>query len=220
MFPFLGLATSLIGGLGSLFGNKGTDFMKEGWDKMNSLYKDVNDPFFNNMSMNLAGYFAKGGGYTEAAKAKELATVMMPFEQQAQESRTQLQNEEARAGLLMPSTIRQKLGFDQAMKMAYGRAMATSQVEQKYLAGSEGNKALAFQTSSSRAAQIQSLLAQLAMQQTQIGAQVDMANKQMGFNMGDLFGSLFGSGLGSLSKLFGGGGGSKSTPAYGQGDSV
>lgn len=211
----MGWIPSLIGLggglLGKLFGG-GPKFddsaLRDGLGKMDKLFGNYSgaEQSYEGSFRPLMDYFAAGGSATEANKQKAMSQVLAPINQMIPDARTRLQNDQARAGFYLPSTVTNAAQNDLGVKAAFSRSQAIGGVENEFRQLLDQNKALGMQAAGQQLSMLRQLLSQIAGQKGQLGAQMAglSANReQAGSEWGGIFSSLLGGGIGSL---FGDGG--------------
>lgn len=202
----LGMGTGL---LGKLFGGgkSNTGPMEDQLALMQKLFGEYqgDKAKYSPYLMDTIGYLSGGGSATEKNRAGAMAQALSPINRMIPDVRTRQQNAMAKAGIILPGTVQQKMDIDLGTQEAWSRAQAIEEVNQRFDKTLDTNKAAAGQLAGAQVSQIQNLLASMMGMQGRMAEGISGMQSQealRGFNPGDMFGSLAGGQFGELFKLF------------------
>lgn len=203
-----GLISAGVGLFGKLFGG-GPKIDQKILDEALANYRKILGQFgsdkgyYSNYLRGGLDYFAKGGSATEENRQKALGGALSSINQMIPDARTRMQNEQARSGLFLPSTVSMKSDIDMGIKNSWERATAVEEVNNRFNQMMDKNKSIAAQLSAAQVAQLNNLISALTESEGRLGMQDKALNAQtanQGFSLSGLFSSLLGSGTGDLLK--------------------
>ena len=158
---------------------------------------------------NMLGYFMGGGSASEVNRQKSIAQVTAPINRMIPDARVQRQNALARAGIVLPSSVSEKVNADSGTRQASALADAIAGINQQFRREGDQNRALGLQTATNLEMSGRNNILSALQGQQSVSDQM-LKLEQMKFSWGDLLTSLAGSAVGmgtdlatgALSKLF------------------